>query len=361
MKRAISVYKNGNYNVALFEDGTKIRYNKENDLIPDFPESMDMKITNYCPYGCPQCHENSSPEGKYGKILHHPFIKTLHKGTELALGGGAVTFHPDLIPFLEELKEYGIFPSITINQQEFFKSKIDFLYNNNLIYGLGISFTSFDYDLWNEALQYPNMVVHLIAGYHDKSVFEWFAHKKAKILILGYKNWGRGREYRKNNKEQIGKKILEVEKLLPHLIENCKVVSFDNLAIKQLNVQKFMDRKDWEQYYMGDDGQYTLYVDMVEEKCAKSSTSEERFPLSDFDKLWKNVKKVDVLTENHREMSKQCIECWNRDSFAGQAFTTTKCEGCGLEMTFATTDIDKYCLSCALKKNICRHCGKEMC
>ena len=101
MKKLLSKYRNGNYNVAIFDDGTKIRYNNLDCLVPEFVESIDMKISNYCPFLCPMCYEKSSPDGEYGKILHHPFIKTLHSGTELALGGGAVTYHPDLIPFLD--------------------------------------------------------------------------------------------------------------------------------------------------------------------------------------------------------------------------------------------------------------------
>lgn len=54
MKRLLSKYKNGNYEVMIFDDGTKIRYNNLDCLIPDFPESMDMKISNYCPFRLPR-------------------------------------------------------------------------------------------------------------------------------------------------------------------------------------------------------------------------------------------------------------------------------------------------------------------
>ena len=290
MKKLLSKYRNGNYNVAIFDDGTKIRYNNSNSLIPEFVESMDMKISNYCPFGCPMCHEKSSEDGEYGKILHHPFIKTLHSGTELALGGGAVTYHPDLIPFLEELKEQGILPSITINQREWEETKIDYLINNQLIYGLGVSFTNVDDEVWDKILSYPNAVVHLIAGYHSRDVFEYFANKGAKILILGYKNWGRGEDYFKNYSNQIRVRTRELKEILPTLFTKCKVVSFDNLSIKQLDIRTVIGEEKWKEFYMGDDGQYTMYVDMVEQECAKSSTSPDRFPLSEFDNLWNEIK-----------------------------------------------------------------------
>lgn len=290
MKKLLSKYRNGNYNVAIFDDGTKIRYNDLDCLIPEFVESMDMKISNYCPFNCPMCHEKSSEDGEYGKILHHPFIKTLHSGTELALGGGAVTYHPDLIPFLEELKEQGVLPSITINQREWEETKIDYLINNQLIYGLGVSFTNVDDEVWDKILSYPNAVVHLIAGYHSRDVFEYFANKGAKILILGYKNWGRGEDYFKNYSNQIMVRTRELKEILPTLFTKCKVVSFDNLSIKQLDIRTVIGEEKWKEFYMGDDGQYTMYVDMVKQECAKSSTSPDRFPLSEFDNLWNEIK-----------------------------------------------------------------------
>lgn len=290
MKKLLSKYRNGNYNVAIFDDGTKIRYNDLDCLIPEFPESMDMKISNYCPFNCPMCHEKSSEDGEYGKILHHPFIKTLHSGTELALGGGAVTYHPDLIPFLEELKEQGVLPSITINQREWEETKIDYLINNQLIYGLGVSFTNVDDEVWDKILSYPNAVVHLIAGYHSRDVFEYFANKGAKILILGYKNWGRGEDYFKNYSNQIMVRMRELKEILPTLFTRCKVVSFDNLSIKQLDIRTVIGEEKWKEFYMGDDEQYTMYVDMVKQECAKSSTSPDRFPLSEFDNLWNEIK-----------------------------------------------------------------------
>ena len=290
MKKLLSKYRNGNYNVAIFDDGIKIRYNDLDCLIPEFPESMDMKISNYCPFGCPMCHEKSSEDGEYGKILHHPFIKTLHSGTELALGGGAVTYHPDLIPFLEELKEQGVLPSITINQREWEETKIDYLINNQLIYGLGVSFTNVDDEVWDKILSYPNAVVHLIAGYHSRDVFEYFANKGAKILILGYKNWGRGEDYFKNYSNQIKVRMRELKEILPTLFTKCKVVSFDNLSIKQLDIRTVIGEEKWKEFYMGDDGQYTMYVDMVKQECAKSSTSPDRFPLSEFNNLWNEIK-----------------------------------------------------------------------
>ena len=60
--KLIAAYNNGNYNVAIYDDGTKIRDNGNDSRIftPEFPESIDLKITNYCDKGCKFCLKPSA-------------------------------------------------------------------------------------------------------------------------------------------------------------------------------------------------------------------------------------------------------------------------------------------------------------
>ena len=237
--KQLAHYKNGNYFVTIFDDGTKVRENNLDFYEADFPESMDCKITNRCPFGCPMCHEKSTPDGKHGDILNTEFIDKLRPGTEMAIGGGAVTGHPDLIPFLEKLKARGVIPSITVNQKEFkgHLELINKLVEEKLIYGLGVSFTSFDDEFWDNAIKNnPNLVVHLIAGIHGGDVFDYFANKGVKILILGYKDFGRGHDLLEKASAIIQVQIDWLKNNLSRLMGKFKVISFDNLAIEQLAV-----------------------------------------------------------------------------------------------------------------------------
>jgi hypothetical protein len=68
---------------------------------------------------------------------------------------------------------------------------------------------------------------------------------------------------------------------LDEVVKHFKVVSFDNLAIRQLDVKRLMTDKEWEEFYMGDDGQFTMYVDAVNKEFASSSVSKTRFPIED--------------------------------------------------------------------------------
>lgn len=76
MSQLIAKYKNGNYTVRLFSDGTKIRMNDLDNLTPDFAESMDVTITTKCNGGCQYCFdENTKVSTPNGKIK----IKDLNK------------------------------------------------------------------------------------------------------------------------------------------------------------------------------------------------------------------------------------------------------------------------------------------
>lgn len=293
MKR-IAEYQNGNYTVTLFDDGTKIRANNLDFFDADFPESMDCKITNKCPMCCPMCHEQSTPLGEHGDIMNALFIDKLRAGTEIAIGGGAVTTHPDLVPFLQKLKVLKVIPSITVHQKEFIDNYelINMLVKEKLIYGLGVSFSDFNDEFWDTVIQSnPNLVVHLIAGIHGGDVFDYFAKKKAKILILGYKDFGRGHLLLDKAKVIIDVQINWLKSNIKNLLTNYKVVSFDNLAIEQLKIQDILTDEQWKQFYQGDDGTHTMYVDLVNKQFAKTSTSTERFPLlDDIDDMFKIIK-----------------------------------------------------------------------
>ena len=93
-------YQNGNYNINIFDDGTKIR-EYENSLIPEYPESIDVKITDYCNANCQFCHEQSTINGKEGDLnFGLKLLSDLPTGTELAIGGGNPFSHLSLFEFL---------------------------------------------------------------------------------------------------------------------------------------------------------------------------------------------------------------------------------------------------------------------
>jgi len=280
--KTLGVYKNGNYNVRLLADGTKIRETEEDNFIPAFAENCDCKITDKCDGGCPFCYEGCTPNGKHGDILNSKFLDTLHPYTELAINGNDMT-HPDLIPFLEKLKEKKVIANMTVNQIHFERCQnmIRDLVDRGLIYGLGISLKDATEDFISLVKQYPNAVIHIINGILSPSDVEMLADHDLKMLILGYKHLRRGEDWYAVDHENIVTKQMWLKDNLAEMLNHFKVISFDNLAITQLDVKRLMSQEEWDEFYMGDDGNYTFYLDLVEGTFGKNSLATERFPIMD--------------------------------------------------------------------------------
>jgi len=258
---------------------------------------MDIKITNACDMGCPMCHEDSKPNGKHGDILNLPFINSLHEFTELAIGGGNPLSHPDFIPFLHLLKDRKLIANVTVNEVHFLKNipLLLELTEQGLIYGLGISYTGGDrestYRFADSVSQFPNAVIHIINGIVSMEQVAWLSERNRdlKILILGYKDFRRGADHHEKVGQAIDNKMSDMYEYLPQIIENAwfKAVSFDNLAISQLEVKRLMPEEAWAVFYMGDDGREgelssaSMYVDAVAGQFARNSCSTQRYSVTD--------------------------------------------------------------------------------
>lgn len=291
-------YKNGNVITTIYTDGTKERFTYDDEFHPAFAENMDIKLCNRCGRGCPWCHEGSTPDGKLGDIMNEKFIDTLHPYQEVALGGGNVLEHPDLIPFLYKLKDKKVIPNITLNQKHFEDSidLVDDLVSKKLIYGLGISLENPTTDFIKKVKRFPNAVIHVINGVVDPVQMETMHNQNLKILILGYKYLRRGSAWMKKEHAAITANQWWLYAHLPDLINKFTVISFDNLAIEQLAIKERwseFSNKSWDEFYAGDDGMNTYYIDMVERKFARSSTAsfDKRYDLlDDVDEMFRVIK-----------------------------------------------------------------------
>lgn len=258
MSELIGKYTNGNYRVAIYDDGTKVRYNNDNYMEAEFPESADIKITNMCDKGCYACHEQSGPHGVHGD-LNNPLLDTLHPYTELAIGGGNPLEHPGLIEFLQKMKDKKVICNLTVNLEHFLKHYNELLSwsERKLIHGIGISVgRPVDEKERDLIAEFPNSVVHVIAGIVNNEVLDSLADADIRLLILGYKKVGRGIKFYEDNAVRIDQLIKILSNRLSYWRHRFKLISFDNLALTQLDVKSLVSPEEWEQSYMGDDGQY---------------------------------------------------------------------------------------------------------
>ena len=198
------------------------------------------------------------------------------------MGGGDPLSHPGLIPFRRKCKELNLMPNMTVHQFAFMKNQelIEQLVNEKLIYGIGVSLVDpLQPQFLKTISKYPNLVLHVINGIVTMDTLRALKNRGLKILILGYKTVRRGEEYVKEDwaKELVANKQKTIYDNLGRMIDEkwFSVISFDNLAIKQLEPKRLMSEEDWNTMYMGEDygnmSSASMYIDGVEMQYARNS------------------------------------------------------------------------------------------
>jgi organic radical activating enzyme len=290
-------YTNGNYDVMISPiTGTKIRDNHRDDDLFDaeFPECADICITSYCDRGCPFCYVSSGEDGRDAPFEEmKPYLETFRPWTEVALGGGSPILHKQLPAILDLFKTRNVLPSITVHWAHF-KEKFPMLKDlveNRLLYGVGVSASSYRDDIVEliKKNDFKNAVVHTIAGITTVEDMKKYVEAGVKILVLGYKNMGRG-EHHGEEFEAIRKNIDDLRVWLEEAVKNNRftnIISFDNLALKQLDVRKTIGEERWNSCYMGDDGvdgkltSASMYIDFVNKTFSRNSVNAVKHDIGD--------------------------------------------------------------------------------
>lgn len=312
-QKVLGRYINGNHSVVIFEDGTKVKStghweqnikngakvwvdDDQDHFTYDFPENFDIKITDYCdpvagrPDGgiCAYCHENSSPTGNHGNLrAMEPVFRSLHPGTEIAIGGGNALAHPDLLWVLDLCKKQGAVSNITINQRHLQKyhDLITLLIQEGLVHGIGVSLTDSSNmeDLKIIKEMGNNVVIHVIAGIFSEKDLAFV--KGSKILVLGYKDLRRGHSLLEKQSDGIRKNIQWLIDYLPKLRKQCRCISFDCLGLEQIDPKTVLNisDKEFNTLFQGSDTDVldkegnitccTMYIDVPNMKVARMSTA----------------------------------------------------------------------------------------
>lgn len=282
----LGFYDNGNYRVAMLKDGTKIRISfdpKATKLVPKFAENCDFQISSICDAGCSYCYAGATKNGKYADLRNLKFLDTLHSYTELAINGNDMS-HPDLEWFLEKMKEKKILTNLTINQfhfDKFYDKLVDYK-NRGLLHGIGVSLNDkkeINQEFKDKVAALKDGIIHVIAGILTEEQIEKLKDDRLKVLFLGYKTKCRGVTYYDKFANQVKERINWLADNIMKIRDYFAVVSFDNLALEQLDMQNKISPEDWELLYMGDDGSYTFYIDGVTNMFFKDSIQEEGFEI----------------------------------------------------------------------------------
>lgn len=273
-------YKNGNYVVYFNTDtGDKIRNTHEDSFIPAFAENCDITITNRCDGGCPMCYAGCTKNGKHGD-LNAACLETIPPYTEIAINGNDLS-HPDLIPFLERMAQKNVIVNMTVNQMHFERhfEFIQELQEQNLIHGVGVSLVSATNSFIRLLMTCKNTIIHVINGVFDKSDAIKLMGHNFDILILGYKTTCRGLDYLLSHDDEIVEKQTWLSNNIINLFGGFRTVEFDNLALEQLSIQDKIPEDVWNKHYMGEEGGFTFFINLVDRYFAKNSTDDAHYPL----------------------------------------------------------------------------------
>lgn len=279
-------YENGGFEVSIHADGTKIRRQTRADAVPLMPEQMDLKITDWCDNDCAWCHEGSTVSGRHGDIdAILECLSPLPAGVEVAIGGGDPLSHPRFDDLVRVLQSRGIICSVTVNGRHFARheERLKRLTGKGHLYGVGVSYSG-----TMPAWDYPHLVVHLIAGIHKPEVLDGIERKK--LLILGYKQHGRGRALYALIPDDIQKNLKQWYRELFWIVQ-AHDLSFDNLAIEQLRPERLLrDPALYQCRYMGHEGAFSMYIDGVTQTFGLSSYSTRREPWRDIANMFASVR-----------------------------------------------------------------------
>lgn len=272
----------------------------DDDFHPEFPCNIDCNLSNRCNNACSFCYLGCTPEGQDANLIKllndtNSFLYSLHEGTELALNGNE-PLHPDLDKLLKFCKDRGILANLTVQENTLIKHKdqLENWLNNGLIHGIGISPAIYSDEMIEFCKKYPTAVIHTIAGITTQEQYESLMDKNLKVLILGYKTFGKGITYKEHFEKQVSNKIAWLKDSIKDFINHFKVVSFDNLAIEQLNPRSFLTDEEYAKFFRGEDGGHTMYIDLVDETFAKNSIQQKENHMP----LMNDVR--DMLAEIHK-------------------------------------------------------------
>lgn len=282
--KKIATYKNGNTLTTIYDDGTKLHYTQDNEFKYEFPESHDISISQCCDNGCSWCYYGCSPTGKHGKLLGWNFFDTMRPYTEVAVNL-QLPLNPQFEDFLKEMNNRKVIVNVTVNQNHFMKdelkAKLHEWVDADLVKGIGISLVKPSPEFIDAVWEFKNSVVHVIAGVTPIEDIMMLMGHNLKILILGYKSVGRGGDFYYYNAPSIVQKISDLKNNIDEVFRRFQVVSFDNLAIKQLNIKSLLSGSEWEEFYGGDDGTLTFFIDLVKGVFARNSLSHITYTIGD--------------------------------------------------------------------------------
>jgi hypothetical protein len=291
--------------------GTKIRMSFENDgkrLEPTkamAPELVDVKITDYCPFNCAFCYQDSTVKGSHADKR---FVDSLAGALgdmrvfEVAIGGGEPTLHPDFLEILQGFRQKGIVPNFTtknltwLNDHAMRPRVLElagaFAYSVEKAADLEKLAALRDVYSIPERQLNCQYVMGTTGLYEFERLLEAAAERRMRVTLLGYKQDGRGDQFKPEDYSgwpAVLKKIHDEHKWGIRIGIDTALAREYQGQLADLGVPKWC--------YEVEEGKFSMYVDAVTKRTAKSSygASITRRPLTQPKDTWYGKLKDEIL------------------------------------------------------------------
>ena len=297
LKKITDRVKNGNYYILygdMFERKEKMRLQVDSipDMIPEFPELVDMKITNACEHHCPFCYMGSTPKGKHAELKDiYNIVGAFKNKTEFALGGGNVLLHPKFTDIVKYIHKKNHIVNITIryddvntiNENSDIKEAI-----NKYVSGIGISVQkASDVDVATEYISEmlelgKHVCLHVIPELIGVKNTIDILNKKTdinniiiskhtpnacKVLFLGLKQSGRAKN--------IEHKLLTADELNSLIVASKYSYNVDTSFINTYNSWFDETYEDPDYFLTRHEGEYSMFIDAITLNAFTSSYKDD--------------------------------------------------------------------------------------
>lgn len=278
-------------------NGNKVRFSFSDTKIvqkiekASTPELVDIKITDFCSFGCSFCYQDSSISGKHSNSDDfYKLIRVLNENKvfEVAIGGGEPTQHPNFISMLKNVKYYKIVANFTTKSLDWLRDKEQ---RDEILSNIG----SFAYSVTTESqvktlgelcnqfhmfgvIPTIHVVIGVVNDYMFAKILKTAHFYGFKVTLLGFKTTGRGSEFLKNKKIDHSGWIKEVKELVNQ--RQCPSIGIDTCLI-QLCEEELKKNKIPKYVYTVYEGKFSCYIDAVNLTMGPSSfcQPEEMKPL----------------------------------------------------------------------------------
>jgi len=273
--------------------GTKFRASPAPYEKSTTPELVDVKITDFCGYGCKFCYQGSTTEGMHAPLerIEAIFDELAAMGTfEIAIGGGEPAHHPDFAQILRAGAERGLSVNFTAYGLDWTKNAevLDVLKKSNGI-GIGISvhgakdITKVERAktaLREKGVYQADIIAQTVVGATPPATIQKLVdtcgEAQIPLLLLGYKETGRGADYnRRSIKRETVKEILQSAKEWTQKTDKYGYATNFHLSVDTAFLDLWGDVLDElgipTTLRTSPEGKFSCYVDAVEDTVGPSS------------------------------------------------------------------------------------------